>query len=286
MTCASCGRKSEVYVSNSDPLCSRCREKTQGSSRVSVEVVDSGAARGMYNLTKNQKEILKWIVENVRQSNLDEEFAFTPTLSGSLVFQYGCKRGFSYLPNLSIGSMKALMESGLLIAEANDGTVHCTLLGKAYQAIDSCFDETTEKKYMFGSPDPKYTYDVFVLMPFTQELRPIYDDHIKETIKNLNLSVARADDFFSNNSIMNEIWSAIFYAKIIVADCTGKNPNVFYEIGIAHAINKPVILMTQDQNDVPFDLRHIRYIHYNNTPRGMKKFEETLYNTVSGIIEI
>lgn len=239
----------------------------------------------MYNLTTNQKEMLKWIVKNVREANLDEEFSFVRTLDGGYVFNYGCKREFGSLPNLSVGHLKALMESGLLLVSvSNEVNINCTLLGKAYEAVDSNFNEIPEKNYMLGKPDSRYTYDVFVLMPFVEELKPVYDDHIKEAIKKFNLSIARADDFFSHNAIMNEIWSAIYYSKIIIADCTFKNPNVFYEIGLAHAIGRPVVLMTQNPDDVPFDLRHIRYIHYNNTPRGMKKFEETLSLTVSEIL--
>ena len=240
----------------------------------------------MYNLTNKQQEILKWIVKNVRETNLDEEFSFVRTLSGAYVFNYGCTKELVSMPNLSVGHLKALMGSDLLLVSvSNKGDVSCTLLGKAYEAVDSNFNEIPEKNYMLGKPDQKYTYDVFVLMPFAEELKPVYDDHIREAIKKFNLSIARADDFFSHNTIMNEIWSAISYSKIIIADCTGKNPNVFYEIGLAHAIGRPVILITQNPDDVPFDLRHIRYIHYNNTPRGMKKFEETLSLTVSGILE-
>lgn len=138
---------------------------------------------------------------------------------------------------------------------------------------------------VLGSPSKKYTYDVFVLMPFSLNLKPIYDDHLKKVAKNLNLSIARADDFFSQNSIMHEVWSAITQAAILIADCTGKNPNVFYEIGIAHAIGKPVILITQNQDDVPFDLRHIRYIQYEYTPSGMIKFENALTTTISEIMK-
>ncbi len=237
----------------------------------------------MYNLTTTQQEILKWIVKNVRDENLDEEFSFVRTLSGGYVFNHGCKKEFSSLPNLSVGHLKALMESGLLLVSvSNKRNVNCVLLGKAYEAVDSSVNEIQEKNYILGKPENKYIYDVFVLMPFAEDLRYVYDDHIKDIIKNLNLSIARADDFFSNNTIMNEIWSAIYYSKIIIADCTGKNPNVFYEIGLAHAIGKQVILMTQNPDDVPFDLKHIRYIYYNNTPRGMKKFEETLSSTVLG----
>lgn len=133
---------------------------------------------------------------------------------------------------------------------------------------------------IFGSPNKKYTYDLFVLMPFTLNLKPVYDDHIKKVAQTQKLSIARADDFFSQNSIIHEVWSAIAQASILIADCTGKNPNVFYEIGIAHTLGKPVILITQNQDDVPFDLRHIRYIHYEYTPSGMIKFESTLATTI------
>ena len=68
---------------------------------------------------------------------------------------------------------------------------------------------------------------------------------------------------------MGDIWSAINAARIIVADCTGRNPNVMYEIGLAHAIGKYTILLAQSIRDVPFDLRHLRYIIYSNTPDGL-----------------
>ena len=138
---------------------------------------------------------------------------------------------------------------------------------------------------IFGAPNKKYTYDLFILMPFASHLKPVYDDHIKDVAKTLNLSIARADDFFSQNSIMYEVWSAITQASILIADCTGKNPNVFYEIGIAHTIGKPVILITQEPDDVPFDLRHIRYIHYEYSVSGMIKFKSTLKATILEIMK-
>ena len=79
---------------------------------------------------------------------------------------------------------------------------------------------------------------------------------------------------------MSEIWNAICASQIVIADCTGRNPNVFYEIGVAHTVGKPVILLTQIVEDVPFDLRHIRFIKYELTRRGMQKFEEDLLATL------
>jgi hypothetical protein len=124
--------------------------------------------------------------------------------------------------------------------------------------------------------DSKTRCDVFVLMPFVAELKPIYDDHIKNACTESGLFSLRADDFFHIGHIMQDVWSAIYLAKWIIADCTGRNTNVFYELGIAHTLGKRVIIITQDENDVPFDIRHIRYFKYEFTPRGMKALETAL----------
>ncbi|KKK66434.1 hypothetical protein LCGC14_2964150, partial [marine sediment metagenome] len=70
---------------------------------------------------------------------------------------------------------------------------------------------------------------------------------------------------FTAGDIMADIWSAIYHSRLVVADCTNRNANVFYEIGLAHAIGRPVILTTQKLKDVPFDLRQIRCIEYEFT---------------------
>jgi hypothetical protein len=69
-------------------------------------------------------------------------------------------------------------------------------------------------------------------------------------------------------------------AQIVVADCTGRNPNVFYELGMAHTIGKTTLLMTQDLEDIPFDIRHLRRIEYTFTPRGAKVMEEQLRSAI------
>jgi hypothetical protein len=139
----------------------------------------------------------------------------------------------------------------------------------------------------FGALDNIHrALDVFVMMPFTAEIRPVYEDHIVRTVNRLNKTVARGDDFFGTGSIMSKIWAAICSARIIIADCTGRNPNVFYEIGVAHTVGKPVILITQEIDDVPFDLRHIRFIRYEFTPRGMRTFEESLEATLRNELSV
>ena len=117
-------------------------------------------------------------------------------------------------------------------------------------------------------------------MPFTDELKPVYEDHVKAVTQRLGLTAVRADVFFAANSIMSDVWNAINQARILIADCTGRNPNVFYELGIAHTLGKPVILIAQSADDIPFDIRHIRTIVYNFTPRGMRDFESAVAATL------
>ena len=139
---------------------------------------------------------------------------------------------------------------------------------------------------IFGRPsNPSVKSDVFVIMPFLKELKPVYEDHIRSAIHELNLSIARGDDFFTAKSVMSDIWNAINSCRIVIADCTGRNPNVFYEIGMAHTLGKPVILISQNKDDIPFDIQHIRYIIYEFTPRGMSDFEKKLAATVASELE-
>jgi hypothetical protein len=124
----------------------------------------------------------------------------------------------------------------------------------------------------------------FVLMPFREDTRPIYDDHIVKVTHSLGLTPKRADDVFNTSSIIEDIWESIVVSRLIIADLTGKNPNVFYETGIAHTLGKTVILITQSIDDVPFDLRHLRHIQYEYTPRGMHTFESQLRQTITVVL--
>jgi hypothetical protein len=142
-------------------------------------------------------------------------------------------------------------------------------------------------KNLFGQPsdDAQFKCDVFMVMPFAEDLQPIYDDHIKPVTNAKNLRIKRGDDFFADQSIMADIWSAIYACKLVIADCTGKNPNVFYELGIAHTLGQSVILLTQQMDDIPFDLRHLRVIQYEYTPPGMKIFEEKLADAIDKLLD-
>jgi hypothetical protein len=68
---------------------------------------------------------------------------------------------------------------------------------------------------------------------------------------------------------MTKVWQCICAAELVLADCTENNPNVLYEIGIAHTVGKKVAIITRSEEDVPSDIRHIDNIPYSYTPEGV-----------------
>ena len=113
-------------------------------------------------------------------------------------------------------------------------------------------------------------------MPFKREFTDLYDRIIKPVIKEEGLIPLRADDFFEPRRIMESVERAIGEAGLIVADLTDRNPNVFYEVGMAHTLGKPTILLTQDLLQVPPRLRDIRCIPYEDSYLGGIRMRETV----------
>lgn len=139
----------------------------------------------------------------------------------------------------------------------------------------------------FGSPltETQFKSDIFMVMPFSRPFDATFREVIVPTIQAQGLSVKRGDDFYSKHSIMLEVWSAICNSRIILADCSGRNPNVFYELGIAHTLGKPVIMLTQRVEEIPFDLRHLRFIVYDNNKNGLNKLKLELASAIQQVIQ-
>jgi hypothetical protein len=102
-----------------------------------------------------------------------------------------------------------------------------------------------------------------IISPFTDWQDEYYDVIFRPAITEAGLEPIRADDLYKTGSIINDIWDLTKGATILLADLSGKNANVFYELGLAHAIARPVVLITDNINDVPFDLRSLRVISYD-----------------------
>lgn len=132
----------------------------------------------------------------------------------------------------------------------------------------------------------KSTDTCFVMMPFAPPIGNYYSLIYEAAIQKAGLTPVRADtDIFATGKIIDQIWRGIKSAKILVAELTGRNPNVFYELGLAHALDKPVVLVCSNQDDVPFDLQHIRVIYYDVSDPfwGNKLIEKIAENVLSAI---
>jgi len=120
----------------------------------------------------------------------------------------------------------------------------------------------------------------FHLSPFAEPFNTIYNDHIRRSVAEAGFSIERADEIFGTDPIIEDIWQAINSSTIVIADVTGRNPNVMYEIGMAHTVGRPVLIITQSMDDVPFDLKHYRCIVYEYTPRGCQELEHHITGTL------
>jgi len=103
----------------------------------------------------------------------------------------------------------------------------------------------------------------FVMMPFGAWFDRYYQEIYVPAIKEAGFEPVRADELFRTGSVMEQIWEQIGKAKLLLADLSDKNANVFYELGLAHAASKPVVFTASNVDDVPFDLRHLRVIIYD-----------------------
>ena len=125
-------------------------------------------------------------------------------------------------------------------------------------------------------------------MPFGEEFDPIYVGFIKPVLEQAGFQVKRADDFQNQQHILKDILDGIYRRDLIVADLTSTNPNVFYELGLAHAFRKPVILLTQSIEEVPFDLQGYRLIeystHFAHIERGKQRLAELARAAFEGTV--
>lgn len=128
--------------------------------------------------------------------------------------------------------------------------------------------------------------ECFVLMPFGNKFDPIYQEVLRPAIEDVGLTPVRADQVYASRRIMKDIWNKIRTARLVVAELTGRNANVLYELGIAHALGKPFVIITNSMDDVPFDLKDIRCIVYDKDhPKWGDSLISSVTRTMRSVLE-
>jgi hypothetical protein len=111
----------------------------------------------------------------------------------------------------------------------------------------------------------------FVLMPFKLEFSDAYRLGIKEPAAALGIRAERVDEQIFTEGILDRIYRQIDAADIVIADMSEQNPNVFYEVGYAHAKGKLCLLVTKNASDIPFDLKHKRHVVYGGSIQTLRE---------------
>lgn len=119
-------------------------------------------------------------------------------------------------------------------------------------------------------------YKAFVIMPFNPDFNDTYNLGIKAAAKECNVDARRLDEDFFTTNMVEEIHKRIDDADFIIADMTGRNPNVFYEVGYAEAKNKLILLLTKNISDIPFDFKQKLHIEYSNISSLKTKLVERI----------
>jgi hypothetical protein len=129
---------------------------------------------------------------------------------------------------------------------------------------------------VFRIPDKSLEMNMLsVMMPFESRFSGTYTA-IRNVCDRLGINCRRADDIWDNSILIQDVFDLIFTSRAVITDFTDRNPNVFYETGVAHTLGKIVIPITQSVNDIPFDLRHHRALTYLSNTEGLMKLENDL----------
>ena len=130
-----------------------------------------------------------------------------------------------------------------------------------------------------GSP-PK----AFVVMKFEETYDDLYREVIRPVCEKSGFQVHRADDVFRPGIILQDIINSLLDSDLVIAEVTPPNPNVFYELGYAHALHKPTVLLARRGGELPFDISGYRVIFYDDSIGGKPQVETTLDKHLANIM--
>lgn len=183
--------------------------------------------------------------------------------------------------------MKILKINSLTLTDQPTGLVKVVPLNGEF--ISTEYTEVPTEKLITFRPSvfqvpnkPQQDKLVSVMMPFNAGFNRTYEA-IRKVTDYMELDCKRADDIWDNSTILQDIFDLIFCAKVIIVDFSGRNPNVMYETGIAHALGKQIIPITQSINDIPSDIAHHRALVYLPNEQGYKELSRKLHGRLKVI---
>jgi hypothetical protein len=193
--------------------------------------------------------------------------------------------------NKAVEVMNELLRNQGLHIEVDEPSGNVFLKSWKGEFISTAIPRTKADKVItfcpivFNVPDSEVKYNlVSVMMPFLMEFQDVYTT-IKSSCHSTNLECNRVDDIWKNSVIIQDIFDLIYSSSIVIADLSGRNPNVLYEVGIAHTLGKHVIPIVQNIDDIPYDLRHHRALEYCNNNEGRTELKNGLESRLETLKE-
>ena len=124
---------------------------------------------------------------------------------------------------------------------------------------------------------------IAIMMPFGKEFDRVYDA-IKLACETEGYRTLRVDEIYGPKPITSDIFSTIVQSKLVISDLSDRNPNVLYETGLAHALRRDVIMIVQNEDDIPFNVHHLRYVSYLPNEEGLGKLSKDLSASIQGAL--
>jgi hypothetical protein len=128
--------------------------------------------------------------------------------------------------------------------------------------------------------------NAFIAMQFSDPYNEVYRDAIKPLVEEIGYEPFRVDEVAGPGVILNDIWNNITESSVVIAEISEPNPNVYYEIGVAHALRKPTVLLAQRGTKLPFDIGPHRCIFYDNSIPGRARLLDALRNSLTSLLGI
>ena len=155
---------------------------------------------------------------------------------------------------------------------------------RVFEFLQSRDSGNRPKFFSVSDWPPSISGHVAVMMPFDKAFNSVYEE-IKVSCHSLNLETKRVDEVYKPGKVIDDIFSIIAQSRVIVSDLSDRNPNVLYEVGLAHALNRDVIMLVQDEEDVPFDLRQFRFVKYSMNTEGLIALRENLKRSIQEVLD-
>jgi len=226
--------------------------------------------------------IFDYIIQHNSNQSFRHQFAGISNRDGYICNMFGDLKRFSYAGQQLIEQDKEYVimvdiRGALLQLYVNDVLVGSCNISKFTETNIGLYFNNSGNVQILGLEVERQKPKAFVVMQFSDDYKAIYEDVIKAVCGEKGFEVIRGDESRDTGMIISDIVRQIEESSVIIADITPDNPNVFYEVGYAHALRKPTILMSDKTREkLPFDLSGFRTIFYDNKIGGKNIVEKML----------